>query len=253
MYCPKCGALNADSARLCSACGQIMAVAVPQTPAGPMTRPQTSGWAIAALVLGILSPFTCMLTMLPAVVAGIVALVKISHSNGRLKGIGMAVAGIALPIVVLPLVALAMGILMPALARVHLLALRVTCGQNLVSLGNAMHAYAGDHNGQFPTPSNWCDLLSERTGVRPTAFRCKGSNDGPSNYAMNRSVEGLGTSAPPDMVLLYENLSRLESGGRSEDPHGRKPSGRGLQRTFRGRPCRVRQAGGPAAITMDQR
>ena len=98
MYCPKCGALNPDSARLCSACGQIMAAAVPQAPAGPVMRPRTSGWAIAALVLGILSPFTCMLTTLPAVVAGIVALVKIGNSNGRLKGIGMAIAGIALPL-----------------------------------------------------------------------------------------------------------------------------------------------------------
>ncbi len=204
MYCPKCGALNPDSARLCSACGQVMEFAVPQAPAVAMTGPRVSGWAIAALVLGILSPFTCMLTTPPAVVAGIVALVKIGNSNGRSTGTGMAIAGMVLPVVMIPFVALGMGILMPALARVRQLAFRMNCGENLVALGHAMNAYASDHHGQFPTPSKWCDLLSEHGQVPSTRFRCKSSDEGPSNYAMNKSVEGLGTSAPPDMVLLYE-------------------------------------------------
>ena len=117
MYCPKCGAMNPDSARLCSACGQVTEAAVAQVPGDPARGPQTSGWAIAALVLGVLSPFTCMLTTLPAVVAGIVALVKIGNSNGRSTGTGMAIAGMVLPVVMLPFAAIGMGIMMPALAR----------------------------------------------------------------------------------------------------------------------------------------
>ncbi len=204
MYCPKCGALNPDSARLCSACGQMMAPAVPQTSDGAAMGPRVSGWAIAALVLGILSPFTCMLTTLPAIVAGIVALVKIGNSNRRLTGTGMAIAGMVVPVVLLPLAAVGMGILMPALARTRQLAVRMTCGTNLQGLGRAMQIYADDSNGRFPTPSEWCDLLIEHANVSRVSFRCHGVIDGPSNYAMNKSVEGLGTSAPPDMVLLYE-------------------------------------------------
>lgn len=204
MYCPQCGALNPDSARLCSACGQIMATTVPQGPGGATMGPRVSGWAIATLVLGILSPFTCMLTTLPAVITGIVALVKIGNSNGRSTGTGMAIAGMALPVVMLPFAAIGMGIMMPALARTRQLAFRMTCGTNLQGLGKAMHVYANDHNGQFPAASKWCDLLSEYAGVSRASYRCRGAAEGPSNYAMNKAVEALGTHAPPDMVLLYE-------------------------------------------------
>jgi prepilin-type processing-associated H-X9-DG protein len=204
MYCPKCGALNPDYAKLCSVCGQTMMTVAPQVSDGATIGPRVSGWATTALVLGIASPFTCMLTALPAVIVGIVALVKIGNSNGRLKGLGMAIAGMALPVVLLPLTAIGMGILMPALARTRQLAFRMTCGTNLVGLGKAMQVYAGDYDGRFPTPEKWCDLLTQYTGVSPAAFRCKGAAEGPCNYAMNRAAAVLGARAPANMVLLFE-------------------------------------------------
>jgi len=82
----------------------------------------------------------------------------------------------------------------------------MTCRANLVELGEAMHAYANDYNGRFPIPARWFDLLSEHAQVAPEAFRCRGRDEGPCNYGMNTSLEGLGTSAPPDMVLLYETF-----------------------------------------------
>lgn len=216
MYCPKCGALNPDSARLCSACGQVMMMAVPQAPdSAPMGR-RVSGWAIAALVLGILSPFTCMLTTLPAVVAGIVALVKIGNSNGRSTGTGMAIAGMVLPVVLWPIAAVGTGMLIPALARTRQLAFRMTCATNLQGLGKATLIYAGDNDGRFPTPSAWCDLLVEHAGVSLASFRCRGAADGPCNYAMNKAVEVLGTSAPPDMILLFETAPGWNQAGGPE-------------------------------------
>lgn len=204
MYCPKCGAMNPDSARLCSACGQVTEAAVAQVPGDPARGPQTSGWAVAALVLGVLSPFTCMLTTLPAIVAGIVALVKIGNSNGRSTGTGMAIAGMVLPVVLWPIAAVGTGMLIPALARTRQLAFRMTCATNLQGLGKAVQIYASDNDGRFPTPSAWCDLLSEHAGVSLASFRCRGAAEGRCNYAMNKAVEALGTSAPPDMVLLFE-------------------------------------------------
>jgi prepilin-type processing-associated H-X9-DG protein len=201
MYCPKCGAPNSDNARLCVACGQVLGgVSAP----APVERAQTSGWAIAALVLAILSPFTCMLTALPALILGLVALLKISGSGGRLRGMGMAIAGMVIPVVLVPVMAILMGILMPALARTRQLAFRMTCGANLQVLGKAMYIYANDHEGRFPTGAQWCDLLIENPGVTRESFICKGANEGPCNYAMNRHVEELGTGSPPDMVLLFE-------------------------------------------------
>jgi len=210
MYCPKCGALNPDHARLCRACGQVM---TPGTPDDQAAGPRRCGWAVAALVLGILTPFTCGLTAVPSVIAGIIALVMIGSSNGRLRGTGMAIVGIVAPILLLPM---AMGVLMPALARVRQLAWRTTCGTNLVGLGKAMYIYANDYNDRFPTPSKWCDLLSQHAEVAPATFRCKGGGEGPCNYAMNKVVEGLGPNAPPDMVLLFETAPGWNQTGGAE-------------------------------------
>jgi prepilin-type processing-associated H-X9-DG protein len=193
-----------------------MVPAVGQAPGGAATDARVSGWAIAALVLGILSPFTCMLTALPAVIAGIVALVKIGKSDGRRKGLGMAIAGMALPVVLLPIMAVGMGIMIPALAKVRQLAFRMTCGENLVGLGKAMAIYANDNNGRFPTSSKWCDLLVDRTQVAPTLFRCHGDKEGPCNYAMNKFAAGLGPGAPANMVLLFETYPGWNQVGGAE-------------------------------------
>jgi prepilin-type processing-associated H-X9-DG protein len=183
----------------------------------PSSNAKTSGLAITSLVLAILSPFTCLLTAIPAIILGIVGLVKISKSGGQLKGSGFAIAGIALPVVLLPLVALLMGILMPALARVRQIAFRQVCGNNMSALGKSMLIYAGDYDEKYPTPSKWCDLLVEYAEVTPKSFLCKGAAEGPCNYAMNKNIEKLNpTNAPPDMVLLFETSPGWNQSGGPE-------------------------------------
>lgn len=54
----------------------------------------TSGMAIASLVLGLASFICTVFTGLVAIILGVIALSKISSSNGRIGGSGMAVAGI---------------------------------------------------------------------------------------------------------------------------------------------------------------
>jgi prepilin-type processing-associated H-X9-DG protein len=106
--------------------------------------------AIAAMVLGILGIFTCGLTAIPAIILGIVSLVRIEKSGGSLTGRGFAIAGIVAPCVMLPLIALLMGIMMPALARTRQVAFRMVCGTNLAGIGKAMQIYANDYNGAYP-------------------------------------------------------------------------------------------------------
>jgi prepilin-type processing-associated H-X9-DG protein len=170
---------------------------------GPDAR--TSGLAIASLVLGLLSFFTCFVTAIPAIILGIVGLVKISKSGGQLKGNAFAIAGIAVPSVsfvfLLPIM---MAILMPAPVRTRAIAYRVTCGTNMSALGKAMVIYACDNDDMFPTPSKWCDLLTEHAQVSEKEFTCPGAPEGPCNYAMNKNIEKLGMRAPPDMVVLFE-------------------------------------------------
>jgi len=200
MYCPKCGKENPDNAQVCSSCGSVLP-SIPATAAA--TAAKTSGMAIASFVLAVLSPFTCLTTAIPAIILGIVSLVKIEKSAGRLKGKGLAIAGIAIGPCALPIVALLMGIMMPALARSRQVAFRMVCGNNLKNLGIAMSIYKDDY-GQYPTTEKWCDLLVERQDVNPTIFSCRGAAEGPCNYAMNENLAELGTSTPPDMVLLFE-------------------------------------------------
>ena len=116
MYCPKCGKENIEGAQLCSSCSWVLT----STSTGLAPDVKISRSAIAALVLGILAPFTLFLTTLPAIICGIIALVKINKSRGQLKGNGLAIAGIAIPVVVLPIVAMITAIMIPTLSRTRM-------------------------------------------------------------------------------------------------------------------------------------
>lgn len=209
MRCPKCKTENPDNAASCRFCN----CALPGVAAsGPAQQAKTSGLATASLVLGILAPFTCFITAIPAIIFGIVALVKIGKGHGQLKGKGLAIAGTCVSgtlLILLPVFALLMGIMMPALARVRQVSLRMVCANNVSTLAKAMVIYQNDYNEIYPTTSKWCDLLVEKeyVYVKPSGepFRCKIAKDGPCNYAMNINVEGLELrELLPDMVLLFE-------------------------------------------------
>lgn len=214
MYCPRCGKENPDNAQACSHCNSLL----PSLSAMmPPAIARTSSLAIASFVLGILSFCTFYITAIPAIILGIVALVKIAHSNGRLKGNGFAIPGIVVPIVagifMLPFM---LGITLPALVRVKYQAQRMACCTNMRSLSLAIQMYADDHDDKFPTGSKWCDLLIEHAGVDRMIYRCPGATEGPCNYAMNENVAGLGPFNQSDLVLLFETHPGWNQTGGSE-------------------------------------
>jgi len=151
MYCSECGKENPDNAQLCHYCNSVLTSTPTEKPAVVV---KTSGLAIAALVLGILSFFTFGLTALPALVFGIISLVIIEKSGGRITGRGFAITGIVTP--VLGLVPLMMILLpaftrtLPALTRSRQLSYRMVCGTNLASIGKAMLIYSNDYDDRFP-------------------------------------------------------------------------------------------------------
>lgn len=53
----------------------------------------------------------------------------------------------------------------------------ILCQKNMRNLGIAMHQYAADNNVLYPTPSKWCDLLVEKTGIRKSKFCCTTTGD----------------------------------------------------------------------------
>ncbi len=144
MYCPKCGKENPDGAQLCHSCNSVLTSTPAQAPALGV---KTSGLAIAALILGILSIFTLGLTAIPAIILGIISLVTIEKSGGRITGRGFAIGGIVVPVVLVPV--FLMIILMPALYRVKKQARSVTCMSKLRQWGLIFSMYTDENNGYF--------------------------------------------------------------------------------------------------------
>lgn len=180
MYCSRCGQQNPDGAKFCGACGDAITQSTIQTPNFGI---KTSGMAIAAMVLGILGIFTCGLTAIPAIILGIVSLVRIEKSGGSLTGRGFAIAGIVVPCVMLPLIALLMGIMMPALARTRQIAFRMVCGTNLSGIGKAILIYAGDYDEELPRSggidSTWSkNIPNYKASNRYAAYAVKADGSG---------------------------------------------------------------------------
>ena len=213
MYCPKCGRENVEGAVRCAACGFefVGAGAV----AAPVAA-RASRAAVAALVLGILVFFTCGITALPAIICGIVALVKISGSNGLLKGKGMAITGIVLPAVLIILLPLPLAILMPTLNRTKKIAQRVVCGTNLKGLSTAMMVYANDYDGEAPTADEWCELLMRYADVPPKSFRCPSAAEGECHYALNKNFRKMGIPEPARTVAMFESRPGWNQAGGPE-------------------------------------
>lgn len=125
MYCSKCGQENAAESTTCSNCGQPLMAPTTQPPAGPAGpavpagEAQTAGKATASLVLGLFSLVICI-AGIPAIILGHMALSEIRKSAGRLKGEGMALAGLImgyLTIVALPFILIIAAIAIPNLLR----------------------------------------------------------------------------------------------------------------------------------------
>ncbi|MHC4311836.1 MAG: protein kinase domain-containing protein, partial [Planctomycetota bacterium] len=174
--------------------------------------------AIASFVLAILSPCTFYITAIPAIIMGIVVLVKIPQSRGQLKGTGLAITSMALSVVLLPVAGMLSALLLPAITGAQEKALQAVCAQNMDSLGKAMLSYTNNYNDKFPTQTKWCDLLIKYTKVPPEDFRCKGApRQSRCNYAMNKNLENLDSrSAPPDMVLVFESSAGWNQSGGPE-------------------------------------
>jgi len=157
----------------------------PRAPAG------TSGRAIAALILGLLSVFFCLLTAVPAFILALLSLGDINRSRGRVGGKGLAIAGLIFSIVGTLLSGA--GSLVYSVFKVREAASRVTVSNNMKQMTLGMVNDADSHMGKMMAPAicdkNGKPLLSWRVSLLPyieqdalyRQFKLDEPWDGPNN------------------------------------------------------------------------
>jgi type II secretory pathway pseudopilin PulG len=244
VFCPKCGTALAEGAYFCPKCGAentpgavtpplSTSATIPGTPVQPQ---QTSGMAIGSLICGLV-PFL-ILTPIAAIVLGHLALSQIKHSAGRLKGKGMAIAGLVLGygcVAVLPLILIIAAIAIPNLLHARIAANEAAAASSVRTLVTAEITYAEAHGDKGFTCSlddlKNTGIISgpitsgSRSGYVFELVGCKAENpDGPNTqfqviaYPITKNTTG--TKA---FCADQTNLVRYVANGSGEDclDHGK--------------------------------
>ncbi|MFH0887858.1 MAG: type II secretion system protein GspG [Planctomycetota bacterium] len=129
---------------------------------------KTSKSAIWSLICGIAGVILC-LPAIPAIILGIIGLVKIKKSAGALKGTGMATAGLILGgliIIALPFVAIVAAIVIPNIVKAKNQAvmsiknqpLELKAKSDIANIGSALELYKMD-SGDYPSSEQGIQVL----------------------------------------------------------------------------------------------
>lgn len=168
MFCAQCGNPIGPDQRYCSVCGHAAsgaaasgtAAGMPgiELPPGALQTtvvPATSGKAIASLVLGLFS--WLFPAAILAIIFGHISRGEIRRSNGRLKGAGMALAGLIMgycAIAIIPVVLIIAAIAIPNLLRSRIAANEASAVGSVRTLNTAEITY----NTKYPTVGFACTL-----------------------------------------------------------------------------------------------
>lgn len=150
MICPKCTASVADNSQFCSNCGNSFVRGQPPAQSVPLSPPlvgppQTSGKAIGSLVCGILHIFPLFII---AIILGHMSLSEIKKSSGRLRGEGMALAGLILGylgIIFIPIILIVAAIAIPNLLQAKIAANEASAAASVRELLSAEVSYQARH------------------------------------------------------------------------------------------------------------
>ena len=168
---------------------------------------RTSGLAIATLVIGILAPCTAGLAGFVGIVLGIVALRKISRSQGQLKGRGLAITGLVFSILFLLTIPPGIFVAIQANHRARFGGFDAAreCIEHAQQLSEAMRRHANDSNDRFPPAATWSDAIQAGANGL-SAFQCPARPDQRCGFAYNSALAGKTKfEVSPDTVLLFES------------------------------------------------
>jgi type IV pilus assembly protein PilA len=145
LFCVVCGNSIMAEDRFCRVCGRQVsatsAAGAPGVPTAVSVGPaETSGKAIISLVCGLL--------FIVAIVFGHLGMSEIRKSSGRLKGEGMAIAGLVLGylwIAAIPMILIVAAIAIPNLLRARIAANESSAVASIHSVITAEITYAQSH------------------------------------------------------------------------------------------------------------
>jgi len=140
--------------RFCRACGAQMGAAPGSaSPAAaiPVAPPETSSKAVVSLVCGLFI-FAFPLSIV-AIIFGHISLSEIKRSAGRLKGEGIAIAGLVLGyagvVAGIPVILIIAAIAIPNFLRARIAANESSSVSSIRTITTAEITYAANHNGAF--------------------------------------------------------------------------------------------------------
>jgi competence protein ComGC len=138
-------------------------------------------------------------------IAGNSMLLKIRYGFKAFDKTRVVIKGKVIPLgeilVVVAIIALMMGIMMPALNKTRH-TVEMECAANLERLRSAVQLYAEQFDGVYPTPNKWCDLLLEGNCLKSKRiFKCPAVRAGRCHFAINPDCS---PNSPNDVVLLFE-------------------------------------------------
>lgn len=218
MFCYRCGVAMGDQETTCSSCGAVQAQAPatraqtsgskgqPAQPAGsqpvspvqPTSQPvnpwlnvppaaayrgdqETDSKAILSLILGILALFPLwLLAGIPAIILGHLSKSEIRKSLGRLKGEGMATAGLVMgyvSVASLPLVAIIAAIAIPNLIRARVAANEAAAASTVRTINVAQVTYSMTY------PKSGYAMGLPMLGAGAPAISCSDSSQTDANHA----------------------------------------------------------------------
>lgn len=168
MFCGKCGSSNPENAKFCGKCGSALSLAVAPPSASAPTEdlaatteppvaaaygqaPETSGKAVASLVCGFL--FFFFPAAIAAIVLGHISLADIRKSAGRLRGHGIAVAGLVfgyLGVLIIPVTLIVAAIVIPNLLRSRISANEASAIGSLRTIDEAAITYSKTYHNGYP-------------------------------------------------------------------------------------------------------
>lgn len=148
--CPLCAEQNPDDGRYCRWCNADLSQPADLQQPAPITEEGTNGKAIGSLVCGVF--FIFLPAAIAAIILGHISRSEIRRSAGRLRGSGMALAGLILGYLgasVLPVLIIIAAIAIPNLLRSRMAANEATAVGSLRTLYTACVTYYSTY-GTYP-------------------------------------------------------------------------------------------------------